>query len=380
MTEAHEPVAELCATTLGTALRLFAADVAVFDAEGPASAGHPIFRTEGIDDASARGRLSSMALDSLHSRLAVRVDDCVIGEGATTRKSVLALPAFVGEELVGVVVLVAPEGSIAACAKAVQPYLFAIALGVDRHRALRALERRGEEITALRQQLDAYAIDFRSTYRAERERAQQLTGALTELEATYLATVQGLAIAVEAKDAYTGGHLQRVTAYGMMLMRLIAPEHADDAQFEYGFLLHDIGKLTVPDVVLGKAGPLTPEEWEVIRDHPAQGCSILSGIPFLAGAREIVMAHHEHWDGSGYPRGLVGEEIPLGAQIFPLCDAFDAMTSDRPYRRAMSTVDARAVVAAGSGSQFWPTAVEVFLDIPLDELDHIRFHEPLAAA
>ena len=113
------------------------------------------------------------------------------------------------------------------------------------------------------------------------------------------------------------------------------PEHADDPQFEYGFLLHDIGKLAIPDAVLAKEGALTEAEWEQIRAHPAAGRNILARIPFLAGASEIVYAHHERWDGSGFPQGLVGDEIPLGARIFPLADAFDAMTTERPYRAAI---------------------------------------------
>ena len=149
-----------------------------------------------------------------------------------------------------------------------------------------ALEQRGEEMSALREQLDAYAADFRSTYLAERDRSQQLAAALAQLEETYKATVRGLAVAVEAKDECTGGHLQRVHRYGMMLTALVAPDHAADPQFEYGFLLHDIGKLTVPDSVLTKPGSLTESEWEIIRQHPESGRRILDGIPFLAGARD----------------------------------------------------------------------------------------------
>jgi HD-GYP domain-containing protein (c-di-GMP phosphodiesterase class II) len=136
--------------------------------------------------------------------------------------------------------------------------------------------------------------------------------------------------------------------------------------------LHDVGKLSVPDVVLTKAGPLTEGEWELMRQHPESGRSILADIPFLAGAREIVHAHHERWDGTGYPRGLAGEEIPLGAQIFPLCDAFDAMTSDRPYRKALFTETALGEIRRGAGTQFRPDAVEAFLSLPLDELEVVR--------
>jgi ribonuclease P protein subunit RPR2 len=288
----------------------------------------------------------------------------------------LAVPVVLDGSIVGVVVVLDLDGqpSLEACLERLRQTLTPIALAVDRLRMQTALEGRGEEIAALRRQLDAYAVDFRSTYLAERHSSGELAAALAELEETYKATVNGLAVAVEAKDECTGGHLQRVSRYGMMLTNLVAPEHASDPQFEYGFLLHDIGKLTVPDFVLTKAGSLTESEWELIRQHPESGRSILEGIPFLKGACEIVHAHHERWDGKGYPRGLAREEIPLGAQIFPLCDAFDAMTSDRPYRKALSIEEALGEVRQGAGTQFWPDAVEAFLSLPVGELRVVLDH------
>ena len=246
-----------------------------------------------------------------------------------------------------------------------------LALSVDRFRLLWALDRRGQEIDALRCQLDAFAVDFRSTYEAERDRSRQLCDALAELGRTYKATVRTLAMAVEAKDECTGDHIYRVSRYGMLLTSLVAPEHAEDPQFEYGFLLHDVGKLKVPDEVLNKAGPLTEADWEVMRAHPGEGRSILEGVDFLEVAREIVYCHHERWDGKGYPQGLREMEIPLGARIFPLCDAFDAMTNDRPYRKAMPVQDALEQVRGGSGTQFWDQAVEAFLSIPVPELEAV---------
>ncbi|HTV10373.1 MAG TPA: HD domain-containing phosphohydrolase [Acidimicrobiales bacterium] len=248
-----------------------------------------------------------------------------------------------------------------------------LALSLDRLRLVLALEERGQEVSSLSRQLDAFALDFRSTYEAERERSQQLADTLAELGRTYRATVGALAMAVEAKDERTGGHLYRVTRYGMLLTSLVAPDHADDHQFEYGFLLHDIGKLMVPDAVLNKAGALSDAEWDVMRAHPTKGCSILEGVPFLDVAREIVYCHHERWDGNGYPRGLREMEIPLGARLFPLCDAFDAMTSDRPYRPAMSFGEALARIRDGSGTQFWAEAVSAFMTIPAHELEAIAF-------
>lgn len=244
-----------------------------------------------------------------------------------------------------------------------------ISVALDRTRLAVALERQTSEATVLHRQLQAYAVDVRKTFSAEKHRAAELARALEELEQTYLATVRGLAIAVEAKDEYTAGHLVRVTRYGLAMMRLVAPELAIDPQLEYGFLLHDIGKLSVPDAVLGKAGPLSDEEWELMRRHPGTGARILERIPFLAEAKEIVFAHHERWDGKGYPLGLGGEEIPLPARVFPVADAFDAMTSNRPYRPAMSPDQALNELVDGSGRQFWPDAVEAFLSIPAEDLE-----------
>jgi ribonuclease P protein subunit RPR2 len=279
----------------------------------------------------------------------------------------LVVPLEVGRQLVGVLVtggLASPVPSSEGQLRRLGYLRDALALAVDRQRILEALGRRGREVTALREQLDAYALDFGPTYRAERNSSQQLAIALGELERTYKATVESLAMAVEAKDECTDGHLYRVSRYGMLLTSIVSPEHAKDPQFEYGFILHDIGKLKVPDQVLNKPGPLSDEEWELMRAHPAEGRSILDGIAFLEGAREIVYCHHERWDGQGYPRGLRDEQIPVGARIFLISDAFDAMTTDRPYRAAMTAGHAREGLRSASGTQFWPDAVEAFMAIP----------------
>jgi HD-GYP domain-containing protein (c-di-GMP phosphodiesterase class II) len=296
------------------------------------------------------------------------------GSGGTSREQ-LAVPCRLDGQIVGVLVI---DGISLDASSTVErlirlePYVLAAALLIDRLRMQSALEERVDEVSALRKQLDAFALDFRLTYSEEQKRSAQLAAALIELEETYQSTVRGLAIAVEAKDECTGGHLVRVSQYGMLLTSLIAPDHANDIQFQYGFFLHDVGKLTVPDVVLAKAGPLTDAEWEIMRNHPAAGRAILDGIPFLAGAREIVYAHHERWDGKGYPNGLAGDEIPLGAQIFPLCDAFDAMTSDRPYRKALSIDAAQSELIGGRGTQFRPDVVDAFLSVDPAELDRVR--------
>ena len=247
-----------------------------------------------------------------------------------------------------------------------------LSMALERRDSQSKLESQISRMQNLESQLENYALDLRVTYTAERRRAEELSHALDELESTYMATVKGFAVAVEAKDAYTAGHIARVTEFGLMLLETIDAEEVTDPQYEYAFLLHDIGKLSVPDSVLGKTGPLTKSEWEVMRLHPEIGKRILEGIPFLSGALEIVFAHHERWDGKGYPRGLSEEEIPLGARVFNVVDAFDAMTSDRPYRKGVPVQDAMNEIEKESETQFWPAAVEAFLTIPVDALEEVR--------
>ncbi|HLF69685.1 MAG TPA: HD-GYP domain-containing protein [Actinomycetota bacterium] len=217
-------------------------------------------------------------------------------------------------------------------------------------------------------QLEAYARDLRVSFAAEKHRSHELAQALADIKQNYLATVRALAIAVEAKDAYTAGHLRRVTSLGLLMLKQLDPELHSNPQFEYGFLLHDIGKMGVPDSILGKPGPLTEAEWKVMRSHPIIGRRILDEIPFLVEAKQIVLSHHERWDGGGYPYGLAGEEIPLGARLFSVADTFDAMTTDRPYRKATSIREAVEEIKRGSGTQFWPKAVEAFMSLPHHDL------------
>src|SRR5919202_2340581 len=182
------------------------------------------------------------------------------------------------------------------------------------------------QAAAKEQQLERYAADLRETFKQERARAQQLSD-------SYMATVRALANAVEARDAYTSKHAERVAAYGLEIARALGSQLADDPQSEFGFLLHDIGKLAVPDRILFKPEPLDEEERLAIERHPILGCEILEGIDFLGDAKAVVRSHHERWDGGGYPDGLAGEDIPLAARVFAVADTLDALTTDRPYRR-----------------------------------------------
>ena len=232
------------------------------------------------------------------------------------------------------------------------------ALATDRLRFLRLWTAKLEQADAAHSQLLRYADDLRTTFSAERRRAEELRAALDAVELAYSATVQALASAVEAKDAYTGGHLARVTAYGIEACRALGGDLAATPGLEQAFLLHDLGKIGVPDAVLNKAGPLTDEEWALMREHPAIGLRILEGVPHMDVVRAVVYSHHERWDGAGYPEGLKDEQIPLAARVFAAVDAFDAITTDRPYRAAVSLEEALHRLRQASGTQFAPDAVE----------------------
>jgi ribonuclease P protein subunit RPR2 len=192
--------------------------------------------------------------------------------------------------------------------------------------------------------------------------AMQSHAALRDLKESYRTTVRALATALELRDDETGAHAARVTEVAMRLTHRVAPSLAADPELEYAFLLHDIGKIGIPDSVVLKQGPLDPGETERMRHHVQLGEQIVAQVPYLNGlVRDIIMSHHEHWDGTGYPRGLRGEEIPLAARIFAVVDAFDAMTHDRPYRKAMPAHQALAELRRVSGTQLDPNVVREFL-------------------
>jgi putative nucleotidyltransferase with HDIG domain len=196
------------------------------------------------------------------------------------------------------------------------------------------------------------------------ERTQQLSIALQDLEQSYDYTLEALGGALDAKDAETEGHCQRVTAFTITIARAMGVDKALLRQIARGAFLHDIGKMGVPDQILRKPGPLTAEERELMRRHCDIGFAVLERIPFLKEAAEIVLSHQEFYDGTGYPRGLKGEQIPLGARIFAVADTLDAMISDRPYRRALSITHARDEIQRCSRTQFDPKVVDVFLTMP----------------
>lgn len=210
-------------------------------------------------------------------------------------------------------------------------------------------------------------------------RTNELSEANTNLNATleklylnYRATLKALAAALEARDVETRGHSDRVVAYCIRLGRQLNLNDKDMIALECGALLHDIGKIGVPDAILFKPGPLSDEEWVKMRRHVSYGAQILRGIDFLEGAAKVVAQHHEKFDGSGYPRKLVGDEIYIGARIFAVADAIDAFTSDRPYRAGRSFEEAVEELERCSNQHFDPMVVEAFKEVSLSEWREIR--------
>ncbi|WP_460171412.1 PAS domain S-box protein [Thermus sp. FJN-A] len=206
----------------------------------------------------------------------------------------------------------------------------------------------------------AIALDNALTFQA-------LQKSQRELEAAYDLTLWGWAKAVELRDQETGGHTERVTRLTLRLAQALGVPEEDLEHVRRGAILHDVGKIAIPDAILRKPGPLTEEEWAVMKKHPTYAYEWLSGIPYLKKALEIPYAHHERWDGSGYPRGLKGLEIPLSARIFAVADVYDALTSDRPYRKAWPREKALAYLREQAGRQFDPEVVAAFLRLVEEE-------------
>jgi putative nucleotidyltransferase with HDIG domain len=219
----------------------------------------------------------------------------------------------------------------------------------------RALENR-----RLKLENRAYQTDLEALVEA---RTEQLRKALVDLERSYDITLEALGDALDKKDAETEGHSKRVTAFTIAIARAMGLSKDQIAVIARGAFLHDIGKMAVPDAILRKPGKLTPDEILVMQEHCYHGYEILKKIPFLGEAAEIVYAHQERYDGTGYPRGLKGDQIPLGARMFSVADTLDAITSDRPYRPAQSLTAARIEIEKWSGRQFDPEVVKVFLSM-----------------
>ncbi|HYG08626.1 MAG TPA: HD domain-containing phosphohydrolase [Pyrinomonadaceae bacterium] len=204
------------------------------------------------------------------------------------------------------------------------------------------------------------------------ERTAELDRTLASLEDSYRMTLKALAAALETRDRETHGHSERVVSFSLRLGRELNLTGESLRSLEFGALLHDVGKIGVPDAILHKPAQLSAEEWVNMRRHPVHGQQILQGIEFLEGAARVVGQHHEKWDGTGYPLGLRGEEIDLNARIFAVADAFDAITSDRVYRAGRSYEVAVAELEKFAGQQFDPKVVAAFRRIPREEWDELR--------
>jgi HD-GYP domain-containing protein (c-di-GMP phosphodiesterase class II) len=188
-------------------------------------------------------------------------------------------------------------------------------------------------------------------------------GLLASLSRGHLQLIRGLAQSIDAKDPYTAGHTSRVAQYSVRIAGALGLDDATRREIEHGALLHDIGKIGVPDAVLMKPGPLDDAEWEAMRQHPLVACAILDGVDLSPTVLSMVRHHHENLDGTGYPDHLAGDDLPLPARIARVADAFDAMTSDRPYRDALSLAAARAELRRNAGTQFCPEIVDVFEEL-----------------
>jgi len=203
-------------------------------------------------------------------------------------------------------------------------------------------------------------------------RTAELGDALHSLGDAYRSTLKSLTAALEARDSETSGHSERVVNFSLRLGREIGLDEEGLRSLEFGSLLHDIGKIGVPDAILRKPAALSESEWVRMREHPMHGQKILSGIRFLEGAARVVAQHHERWDGTGYPLGLCGAQIDLNARIFSVADTFDAITSDRVYRKGRSYGAAVAELEEWAGRQFDPDVVEAFRRVPREEWDELR--------
>ncbi len=228
----------------------------------------------------------------------------------------------------------------------------------------RALENR-----RLKVENRTYQTNLESLVKA---RTDQLQAAMANLERSYDITLETLGDALDLKDRETEGHSKRVTAFTIAIARAMGLPREQINTIARGAFLHDIGKIAIPDKILNKPGKLTKEEMDVMQEHAYHGYQIVKKIPFLNEAADIVYSHQERFDGTGYPRGLKGEQIPLGARIFSVADTLDAITSDRIYRAAQTLPAAKEEIKRWAGRQFDPEVVSVFLEMPDNIWDDLR--------
>jgi len=267
------------------------------------------------------------------------------------------------------VVMVTAVHDIQVALKAIRDGAYDYLMKPFEREQLLATVRRALETRRLKRENDAYRTNLEALVAA---RTQQWKTALANLEKSYDVTLEALGDALDLKDAETEGHSKRVTAFTIAIARKMALPKEEISVIARGAFLHDIGKMAIPDEILLKPGKLTADEMALMREHAYVGYKIVSKIPFLAEAAEIVYSHQEWYDGNGYPRGLKGDEIPLGARIFFIADTLDAMTTNRPYRPAQTFDAARKEIEKWSGRQFDPQIVRVFLAMPDNIWEDLR--------
>lgn len=202
------------------------------------------------------------------------------------------------------------------------------------------------------------APELVAAVQAKLDRSKELM--LIQLQTAYKASLRALANAIEARDSSTADHVERVNAYAQAMAAELKWDDARCNTLEFGAILHDIGKIAVPEAILSKRGPLSEDEWTEMRKHPEVGRHMISGIPYLAPAIPMVLSHHERWDGTGYPDGLAGSDIPEDARLLSVVDTFDAMTTNRPYRPAIDPNSTYETIRDLAGTQFDPQMVQVF--------------------
>jgi putative nucleotidyltransferase with HDIG domain len=267
------------------------------------------------------------------------------------------------------VVMVTAVHDIQAALQAIRNGAYDYLLKPFEREQLLATVHRALENRRLKRENDAYRTNLEALVAA---RTQQLKSAMGDLKRSYNITIEALGDVLDYKDAETEGHSRRVTTFTIAMAKQMGLSKEDIETIAFGAFLHDIGKVKIPDAILTKPGKLTAAEYEHMKEHCYLGYKLLNKIPFLGQAAEIVYAHQEYFDGTGYPRGLKGEEIPLGARIFAIADTLDAITSDRPYRRKRSLKEAKDEIKRCSGTQFDPRMVELFLKIPDPLWDDLR--------
>ncbi len=234
---------------------------------------------------------------------------------------------------------------------------------------LEAVVTRALEQGLLRRQIARYR---QSLDEVASTRTARLRGAMSDLERSYDVTIEAMGNALDLRDEETEGHSRRVTAFSIALARACGITGEELKTLARGAFLHDIGKISTPDAILLKPGKLTPDETAIMREHCMRGYEIVSKVPFLRDSAEIVLTHQECFDGSGYPHGLAGDDIPFGARVFAIADTLDAITSDRPYRLGKSFEQARQEILRCAGQQFDPDIVRIFCDIPLKVWEDLR--------